>query len=190
MQHHSPDKAMEHDKPSKRVSYAYTRMNHFDAWLNWAQAAAIPEALYDRILFEMKQQNITNMAEVTPAKVKNIMRKMKGGACNFYESIPLIIRRLNGLAMPHFSPELEEQLRSMFRAIQAPFSRAVLQVCPDSKSFLPYSFVLHKMMQQLGMKEYLHLFPLLRNAEKLHRQDQIWKLICQELGWEFVPSAQ
>lgn len=188
---------MDHDKPSykdppKEISYwAYKRINHFNEWLNQTQArqsTEIPEELYDRILLEIKKQRITNMAELTPAKVKEILKKLKGDARKYYEHIPFIIHRLNGKPMPHFPPELEEQLRSMFRAIQVPFSRSVLVVCPSRKNFLSYSFVLHKFMQLLGLDEYVHIFQLLRSREKLHQQDQIWRLICEELGWEFVPS--
>lgn len=188
---------MDHDKPSykdppKEISYwAYKRINHFNEWLNQTQArqsTEIPEELYDRILLEIKKQRITNMAELTPARVKDILKKLKGDARKYYEHIPFIIHRLNGRAMPHFPPELEEQLRSMFRAIQVPFSRAVLKVCPDRKNFLSYAFVLHKLMQLLGLDEYVNIFQLLRSREKLHQQDQIWKLICEELNWEFVPS--
>lgn len=188
---------MDHDKPSykdppKEISYwAYKRINHFNEWLNQTQArqsTEIPEELYDRILLEIKKQRITNMAELSPDKVKEILKKLKGDARKYYEHIPFIIHRLNGRSMPHFSPELEEQLRSMFRAIQVPFSRAVLRVCAERKNFLSYSFVLHKFMQLLGLDEYVHIFKLLRSREKLHQQDQIWKIICEELNWEFVPS--
>lgn len=30
---------------------------------------------------------------------------------------------------------------------------------------------------------------LLKSSEKLYAQDQIWKKICKELRWEFIPSV-
>ena len=39
----------------------------------------------------------------------------------YYEHIPHILNKLNGLPIPHFEPELEEKLRSMFKEIQVPF---------------------------------------------------------------------
>jgi hypothetical protein len=35
----------------------------------------------------------------------------------------------------------------------------------------------------------LPYFPLLKSSEKLYAQDQIWKNICRELQWQFIPSV-
>lgn len=35
----------------------------------------------------------------------------------------------------------------------------------------------------------LRYFPLLKSSEKLYAQDQIWKKICRDLLWEFIPSV-
>lgn len=128
------------------------------------------------------------MAELTPTKIRDILKKLNGDARKYYEHIPYILHRLNGMNMPHFCPELEEKLRSMFKSIQVPFSKAVLLVAPGRKNFLSYSFVLHKFMQLLGLDEYIHNFPLLRSRDKLHVQDLIWKKICEELHWQYIPS--
>ena len=86
---------------------------------------------------------------------------------------------------PHFSLELEEKLCSMFKEIQGPF----LKHCPkDRKNFLSYSYVLYKLFQILGKHEYLRFFQLLKSREKLSIQDQIFKKICEDLGWPFYPS--
>ncbi len=37
--------------------------------------------------------------------------------------------------------------------------------------------------------DYLQFFPLLKSNEKLYAQDQIWKKICKDLRWEFIPSV-
>jgi hypothetical protein len=34
----------------------------------------------------------------------------------------------------------------------------------------------------------LKYFPLLKSRDKLHQQEQIWKKICDDLGWKFVRS--
>jgi len=139
-------------------------------------------------LLEIKKQRISNMADLTPKRVRDILKKLNGDARKYYEHIPFIIHRLNGMSMPHFSPELEDKLRSMFKEIQVPFSKAILIVDINRKNFLSYSFVLHKFMQLLGMDEHVRHFQLLRSREKLHIQDQIWRKICEELRWQYIPS--
>jgi hypothetical protein len=183
---------VDHDKPSykdppKEITYfSYKRINHLNEWLNQIQGketTEIPEEIYDRILIEIKKMRITNMADLTYDKVKRILKHLK--VHKYYEHIPHIINRLNGLPMPNFTYELEEKLRSMFKQIQAPF----LKHSPAKrKNFLSYSYVLHKFLQLLEKDEYVIYFPLLKSRDKLASQDKIWKLICKECGWEFIPS--
>jgi hypothetical protein len=83
------------------------------------------------------------------------------------------------------SKELEEKLRLMFKEIQGPF----MEVCPKNRTnFLNYSYVLHKFVELLGLDKYIEYFPLLKDREKLHQSDMIWKKICEKLGWHFIKS--
>ena len=183
---------VDHDKPSykdppKEITYfSYKRINHLNEWLNQIQGKEttdIPDEIYERILLEIKKQRITNMAELTNDRIKAILKHMK--VHKYYEHIPHIMYRLNGLPMPNFSSELEDKLRTMFKQIQTPF----LKHSPARrKNFLSYSYVLHKFLQLLEKDEYLSYFPLLKSRDKLSSQDAIWKLICNDVGWEYIPS--
>jgi hypothetical protein len=73
----------------------------------------------------------------------------------------------------------------MFAEIQEPFQR---NKPPERKNFLSYSFTLYKFCELLGEDSMLVYFPLLKSNEKLYKQDQIWKKICKDLRWEFIPS--
>jgi hypothetical protein len=80
---------------------------------------------------------------------------------------------------------LEDRLRLMFNHIQKPFEKHRPQ---DRKNFLSYSYVLYKFCELLGEDDYLPCFQLLKSKEKLYKQDQIWKKICQELSWEYIKT--
>lgn len=180
------------DKPSykdppKEISYfAYKRINHFNEWLAQFQAKEttdIPDKVYDQILLEIKKERIENMADLKTTKLRNILKKLKLN--KYYEHVPHIINRLNGIPAPVMTRETEEKLRSMFKEIQTPF----MKYCPkERKNFLSYSYVLHKFVQLLNLDEFLICFPLLKSREKLHQQDLIWKNICYDLQWEFIKS--
>ncbi len=143
----------------------------------------IPEEVYDKILLEIKKQRITNMATLTTKNVRGILKKLK--LTKYYEHTPHIIHKLNGLPIPNFEPELEEKLRTMFKIIQPLF----LKYAPrNRKNFLSYSYILFKFVQLLGRDEFLPNFSLLKNREKLHQQDMVWKKICNELSWDFIRS--
>ena len=123
------------------------------------------------------------MALIDNKKMREFLKKLRLN--KFYEHIPHIINRLNGRPPMIMSRELEENLRIMFKEIQAPF----LKHCPKGrKNFLSYSYVLHKFVQLLGLDEYIPSFPLLKSREKLHNQDLIWQKICSDLNWEFIKS--
>lgn len=183
---------IDHEKPSyrdppKEISFfAYKRSNHLNEWISQIQGketTEIPEEVYDKILMELKKQRISNMANITQKKIKSILKNL--GMNKYYEHAAHIVNRLTGMPMKQLSPELEEQLRNMFKMIQTPF----LKYAPKNrKNFLSYSFVLHKLVQLLGKDEYLECFSLLRSKEKLYAQDMVWKKICEELNWEFYPS--
>ena len=183
---------VDHEKPSykdppKEVAYfAYKRINHFNEWLNQVQGketTEISEDVYDSILLEIKKQKLSNMAMLTRRKVKEILKKLRIN--KYYEHIPHIINRLNGMPSPHFPADLEDRLRYMFCQIQVPFLK---HAPPARKNFLSYSYCLNKMMQLLEKDQYLDSFPLLKSREKLHQQDVIWQKICEEIGWDFIPS--
>ena len=180
------------DKPSykdppKEISYfAYKRINHFNEWLAQFQAKEttdIPQELYDQILIEIKKERIENMGDLKQSKVREILKKLKQN--KYYEHVPHIINKINGLPPPIMSRETEEELRRMFKEIQIPFQK----FCPrDRKNFLSYSYVLHKFVQLLELDEFMECFILLKSREKLHQQDKIWSQICNYLQWEFIPS--
>lgn len=74
----------------------------------------------------------------------------------------------------------------MFDKIQEPFEKH----CPKERiNFLSYSYVLHKFFQLLGFDEYVKCFPLLKSRQKLRIQDETWKKICYDCGWEYYPSV-
>jgi len=183
---------MDSDKPSykdppREVSYyAYKRINHFNEWLAQFQAKEctdIPQEIYDQILLELKKERITQLDNLKPVKIREILKKIK--ANKYYEHVPHITNRLNGKNAPVMTREIEEKLRYMFKEIQPHFQKH----CPKGRSnFLSYSYVLYKFCELLELDDYLPNFPLLKNRDKLYTQDKIWQKICEDLSWQFVRS--
>lgn len=168
--------------------YAYKRSNHFSEWLSQLQGKEttyIPDSVYDSLLNELKKERITEIDDITHAKIRTYLKKLRLN--KYYEHIPHIIRKLKGVPPPKIKPEIEETLRQMFYLIQEPFKKH----CPKNrKNFLSYSYTLYKMSEILGEDEMLEQFtlPLLKSRDKLNVQDKIWKGICSELNWEFIPT--
>ena len=180
------DKPSYKDPPKEIAYFSYKRINHFNECLAQFQAKEstdIPNEVFDKILLEIDKERIINMADLTTDKLREILKKLKLN--KYYEHIPHIINRLNGIQAPTLTREIEEKLRSMFKEVQAPF----MKYCPkDRVNFLSYSYVLYKFVELLELDDFLSSFPLLKSREKLHQQDQIWKRVCEDLGWEFIKS--
>ena len=173
----------------KETIFNYKRNNHFQECLNQLQAkenTTIPTKIIDDLTTEFKKYNITDPKVVTTSLLKNILKKLKYN--KYYEHIPTIINQFCGIRAPKMTPELEQQLKLMFDEIQTPFEKYSFNVCPDRKNFLNYNYVFYKMCELLNKDEFLCYFPLLKSREKLYEHDLIWKGICQDLRWEYIPS--
>lgn len=180
------DKQSCKDPPKEIVCMGYRRINHFRECVAQVQAKEttdIPDELYDQIIFELKKERFHNMAELTPDKLKYILKKINKN--KYYEHIPHIINQLNGLPPPTYSKELQVILDRMFNEIQIPFQKYRPR---NRKNFLSYSYVLFKFFELLDMKEYCKNFNLLKSREKLYAQDLMWKKITRALGWRFIKS--
>jgi len=177
----------EQETSEKIVNYAYKRENHFNEWLSQFQAqemTTIPDEVIEQLRSELKKMKIKNLEDITHAKIRGLLKKLRLN--KFYEHVPYITNILNGIKPPNMSQELEENLRIMFKDIQKPFD----DNCPtERKNFLSYSYVLYKFCELLSEDEYLQYFPLLKSKEKLYQQDVIWKRICRDLRWEFIPTV-
>jgi hypothetical protein len=170
-------------------SFFYKRKNHFLECLNQLQAKEntnIPKQIIESLSQEFKKYNITDPKLLTPKLVKGYLKKLNFN--KYYEHIPIIINEFCGIPAPRMSKELEEQLRIMFDEIQEPFEKWSAIISPNRKNCLNYNYIFYKMCELLNRDEFLVLFPLLKNREKLYEHDKIWKGICSELKWEFIPS--
>jgi hypothetical protein len=169
--------------------FNYKRNNHFQECLNQLQAkenTTIPPKILEDLEKEFKKYNISDPKLFTPALVKNYLKKLRYN--KYYEHIPTIINEFCGIKAPKLTPELEQQLKIMFDEIQDPFEKYSKLICPQRKNFLNYNYVFYKMCQLLNKDEFLNCFPLLKSREKLYEHDLIWKGICTDLRWEFIPS--
>lgn len=147
------------------------------------ESTEIPQEVYDALLLEIKKERITNLATLTNTKIRSYLKKLKYN--KYYEHIPHILYRLNGLPPPVLTKEIEEKIRTMFKQIQAPF----MKVCPKKrKNFLSYSFVLYKFVELLGLDDLKQHLTLLKSRLKMVEQELIWAKICKELNWQYIRS--
>ena len=167
-------------------NFSYKRSNHFQEWLNSFQAketTEIPQSVFTRVMEELYRQRLSDLNQITTKKVREVLKDLK--LRKYYEHVTQITCRLNGKQPPRMTPDQEEQCRLMFMAIQGPFEK---NCPPDRKNFLSYSYCLYKFCELMGYDEFLPCFSLLKGRDKLFKQDMIFKRICEDLGWTWLPS--
>ena len=172
-------------EPPKEVSfYAYKRINHFREILAQFQAketTQIPKKLIEDLKRQITKERI-ELKDMTNEVTKNILKKL--GYNKYYEHIPYIKDKL-GIKPPVMPQNVEEKLCTLFLEIQRPYA----MMCPDNRTnFLNYHYTLYKLCEILKQNQYLQYFPMLKDREKRIEQDEIWKKICKELGWKFIPT--
>ncbi len=167
-------------------AFPYKRIAHLSDWLNKIQGKEntdIPKFVFEDLEKEFKKYRISDYSSLQEDFVKKCLKKL--GLNKYYDHIMYIIHQFNGMPPPEMSVELEEKFKKMFMEIQAPFEK----YCPpERKNFLSYSYVFHKFCELLELDDLLPYFPLLKSREKLFQQDKIWKQICAELRWQYIPS--
>lgn len=166
--------------------FAYKRVNHFREWLTQIQGkenTTIPDDVILQIMKELKKERIFMIKNITHDKIKQFLKK--NGLSKYYEHIPTIINKICRKDRVDISHDTEQLLVKKFCEIQEPFERHRPK---NRKNFMSYSYTLHKLCQLIDRQDLTNVFPLLKSRAKLRVQDEIWEKICQDCGWEFIPS--
>lgn len=173
-------------EPPNEVSYtAYIRLNHFKEILSQFQAketTQIPDEVIEAIKNRIKKERITDMSVINYDKMREILRKL--GYNKYFEHIQYI-NSIFGIKPPIMNEELHETLCILFIEIQKPWALH----CPANRTnFFNYTYTLYQLCVLLDQTQYLPYIPLLKDAVKQKEQDAIWKEVCNDLDWLFIPS--
>jgi len=183
---------MDSDKPNfkdqaiESKPNGYKRMNHFSELLNQCQgkeSTDIQPEIFERIINELNVMKITDLSKLDNKIMRSILKNLNLNS--YYEHIPYIINKLNGIPPPTMSRELEEKVRSMFKEVQEAWISGKKST---RKNFLNNNFVFHKIFELLEEDTFLQYFPYLKSRDKLQEHDDEWKKICEYNRWEFIPS--
>jgi hypothetical protein len=102
----------------------------------------------------------------------------------FFENIPHIISMLTKVPPKKFANEQKDQLNQIFLDVQKPYEKHK----GKRKNFLSYSYITYKLCELLGYTEFLPLLRLL-DHKNLLSADDIWKKVCAECRYQFIPTT-
>lgn len=174
-------------EPPNEVSYtAYVRLNHFKEILSQFQAketTKIPPEVIKMIRNRIKKERITDISTINYDKMREILRKL--GLNKYFEHIQYI-NSIFGINPPIMSEELHNTLCVLFIETQKPWT---IHCPPDRSNFFNYAYTLYQLCVLLDQTQYLPYIPMMKDREKQLEQDMTWKLVCQDLDWEFIPTV-
>lgn len=167
------------------TSFAYKRINHLNEFLNHFQAketSPVPMEILEKVMKRLYEKKIRDPSAVNFSQVKDVLKEL--GTRKYYDQTMQIWCRITGKQPLRLDPVVEEKLRLLFVQIQTPFEKH----CPPSrKNFLSYPYCMYKFCQLLKYHNLLPYLSLLKGKDKLELQEEIFKKICGELGWPFIP---
>lgn len=166
------------------TKYEYKRITYFKECLAQKQAHQNVniDIAKDAVLEEMYKYDV-DKHDLTPERVRYFLSKR--GLSKYYEHMYLIHNIITDKQVVKISPEIETELCRMFYEIQKPFQK---NKPASRKNFLSYSYTIHKLLELLDQHDMAKQFKLLKSIEKLRKQDELWKKICDDLGYVFIPS--
>jgi len=163
------------------INSCYKKLNHFREILKQVQGKERFHLSDETIVIIQNyiKKHRLNIETLSVSNLKSILKilDMK----HLYDHINLVFIKL-GKKVDIVSYEIEDKLITMFNMAQNIYYKHA----PVHKSnFLNYQYCLYKLLQILNIKIEIQM---IKGKTKLLESDTIWRKICDELGWRFIPT--
>jgi hypothetical protein len=168
----------------KFAPYTHKRMHHFRLWLKRIQG--IEKVAVTKEDMELIREGLQRYhMEECPSyrEVKFVLRKLRFQ--KFYNHIFYIMNAIHGRSLIVLSKGNEQELVELFRKVQKPFS----ETRGSRVNMLSYNYILFKLSEYLGWNMLAEVVPQLLSTQKIYRQDQIWKHVCESCRIPFVKTV-
>lgn len=140
----------------------------------------IPNIIIQK-LFQYCNNYGTNYKDIKKQDMYSMLQEL--GYPNYYEDINLILYKFNKTPLPDLS-SYEEQLKINYMLGENIYEK----IKTERKSSLNIQYLLFKHLELLKYPCTKDDFKIIETREILIGYDQIWKQICDNLGWQFIPT--
>lgn len=172
------------DRINLSTRYKYNKRTHFEEATRKFQGnqnVTVKPKVYEFIL---KKADIYSISKENLTKEQIYFFLSEGGFSRHYDDINLIHYNITGKKPPNIS-HLEKDLFQKFMQQEEIYAKVKN---PARVNSLNVYYKLFKLLQLLRFKCSLSDFPTLKTRERLLEYDEIWKKICKELNWKFIPT--
>lgn len=169
----------------------YKRINHFNEWMLRTQGIeqrTVPPEVLAAVEARLRLVRLPLTIKSKPKKVYDVVRNAlaQSGYQDYFEHVPQIIKLITPLSPPRLTDEQTNAVRAAFIAVQEPFERLKPK---KRQNFLSYAYVIYKLCELLEHDDMLPFCPLFKSVQNQRNADTIWKSICHDRGYEFIPTV-
>lgn len=162
----------------------YKRVVHFRFWLKRIQGkeknkvtAKVVQDVADLLIKD-------NCRGVHYWVIRNALKRL--GYQEFYDNSVYIMSRIRGTPLVSLTKNQETVLVQMFMELEQVFS----SLRHSRVNMLSYPYVIKKLCELKGWNAMARIIPTLKSHTRIILQDELWRKICEQKQWRFIPTAQ
>lgn len=190
-----PDLPQWSDEVDFSKTYRYKKLGYFIEHLYRMEArecTTIPETVINNVLMKLREKRVKSNESIEKKMIKGILKELD--MTNYYDNINSILRTISGKEAPKFPEDLEDKLICMFMRTLEPFEK-YKSIIPSRNNYLSYPYAIRKLLEIIAKEEnnpsilkFKEYFGLLKSRDKTWEHERVWKNICRENNWPFIPS--
>jgi hypothetical protein len=168
---------------------SYHASSQCNVWLKKIQAKGsrvMPPEIVETVRQHFLDEGYVTFDHLTYDVLRQAMRRC--GLSKFYVFDVQIMCTLKGIPPPRFTYEQETFIRIIFRGIERPCIRWRNRLYRGRTNFISYPLCLYMICLLLGWVELLPYFTLLKGKDKLKNQLIVFRGVCRDLDWDFIPA--
>jgi hypothetical protein len=162
----------------------YKRVVHFRFWLKRIQGKE-KHNVSGEVINQVKKLLVKeNVQGIHYWNVRSCLQRL--GMKQHYSHCVYIMSQIRGCPLVMMTKNQERVLVEMFIRIQQSFS------CLESYrvNMLSYPYVIKKLCELKGWFNMARAIPTLKSESRLLMQDELWRKICIQSDWRFIPTPQ
>lgn len=162
----------------------YKRVCHFRAWLKRIQGIEKNKITAADIATIKEHFRKENHKTVHYWNVRNTLRELHMN--KYYSHTVFIMSQLRGCPLVRMERNQEQLLVQDFMQLQETFN----SVQHRRVNMLSYPFLIKKLCELRGWMQMAETIPTLKSSTRILLQDELWKIICEQKNWPFIPTRQ
>jgi hypothetical protein len=146
-----------------------------------AESAIVPASTLEQLMQELRRRGI-RPCDLTIPLIRQVCDETKLVRA---EHTVQVHARLSGRSPHRMTAFMKDKMSIMFHAMVVPYRRH----CGARNNNLSFQYLMYKFCELEGYFEMLEPLSLLRAQVNLAHHDAIMVKVCEELGWQYIPTV-